>query len=74
MHNKILVREAVELCNERWRERFKSLHSPEHEKISLNKEIKKKLKLRQRKVKINYERCMNLHHINKNAASIELMR
>ena len=36
--NKMLVREAVELCSEFWRERYKALHSPEYEKISLKKD------------------------------------
>ena len=38
--NKKLVREAVEFCSACWRERCNALHSPKHDKISLNKEIK----------------------------------
>ena len=37
VHDKTLVREAVKLHVECWIERCKALHSPEHEKISLNK-------------------------------------
>ena len=35
--NKKLVREAVELHSACWRERCNMLHSPEHEKLSLDK-------------------------------------
>ena len=48
--NKIVVREAVGLHSECWRERCKDFDSPEHDKISLNKEIKQ-IKKMQRKVK-----------------------
>ena len=40
MCNKILVREAAELCGECWRERCKALHSLEYEKNCLKKDVK----------------------------------
>ena len=36
-YNKILVRKAVELYSSCWREQYNVLHSPEYEKIILNK-------------------------------------
>ena len=63
-HDKILVREAVELCSAYWRERCNALHSPECEMVNLNKEIKQIKDEAAKREKVNYERCFNLCHIN----------
>ena len=73
-HNKILVREEVELHSTHWKKRCNVLHSPEHEKISLNKEIKQIKDEAETREKVNHERHVNLHHINENTASIRGMR
>ena len=74
VYNNILLRAEVELHIKCWRERRKALHSPEHEKKSLKKEIKK---IKDNAVKgeiVNYKRHVNFHHINENTVSVEGMR
>ena len=63
MCDETTVCEAVEFHSERWRERHKALHVPEHEKISLSNEDK-----------VNYERHVKLHPIAENEASTDAVR
>ena len=63
-HDKILVREEVEFYSACWRERYNVFHSPEYEKISLNKEIKQIKDDVAKREKANYDRCFNFGHVN----------
>ena len=74
VHNKIVVREAVEFYSACWRERCKVLYSPEHEKIILNKDIKQIKENAAKGENFNYKRHVELCHVNENITSIEVMR
>ena len=73
MHNKIAVCEVVELNSEFWREQCKALHSSEHDKISFDKVFNKIKDDVAKGENFNYERHVNLCHVNENIASIEVM-
>ena len=54
VHNKIIVREAVEFYSKCWRERCEALHTPEHENTSLNNDMKQTKEDAAKEIKVNY--------------------
>ena len=74
VHNKIIVREAVEFYSKCWRERCEALHTPEHENTSLNNDTTQKKEDAAKGRKVNYEIHVNVHPINEKIASIDAMR
>ena len=72
--NKIIVREAVKIYSECWKERCKELHTPVYERMSLREEVKQ-IKMQAAKgEKVNYELYVNLYPMNEKETSVNKMK